>query len=65
MLHQTVGDLADQLVPLCAEDAVVVISFRRVDRVTLEVLRDAVRVGASRIALTDGLANPVARLAIS
>jgi len=63
MLHQTVGDLADQLVPLCAEDAVVVISFRRVDRVTLEVLRHAVRVGASRIALTDGLANPVARLA--
>lgn len=63
MLHQTVGDLADQLVPLCAEDAVVVISFRRVDRVTLGVLRHAARVGASRIALTDSLANPVARLA--
>jgi DNA-binding MurR/RpiR family transcriptional regulator len=63
MLHQTVGDLADQLVPLSADDAVVVISFRRVDRVTLEVLRHAARVGASRIALTDGLANPVARLA--
>jgi DNA-binding MurR/RpiR family transcriptional regulator len=63
LLNQTVGDLADQLVPLNADDAVVVISFRRVDRVTLEVLRHAVRVGASRIALTDGLANPVARLA--
>lgn len=63
LLHQSAGDLADQLVPLCANDAVVVISFRRVDRVTLEVLRHAARVGASRIALTDGLSNPVARLA--
>lgn len=63
LLQQTVGDLADQLVPLTAEDAVVVVSFRRVDRVTLAVLRHAARVGAGRIALTDGLANPIARLA--
>ena len=63
LLQQTVGDLADQLVPLNADDAVVVISFRRVDRVTIEVLKHAARVGASRIALTDGLTNPVARLA--
>jgi DNA-binding MurR/RpiR family transcriptional regulator len=56
LLNQTVGDLADQLVPLNADDAVVVISFRRVDRVTLEVLRHAARVGASRIA-RDGRAR--------
>jgi DNA-binding MurR/RpiR family transcriptional regulator len=62
LLNQTVGDLADQLVPLCADDAVIVISFRRVDRVTLVVLRHAAKVGASRIALTDGLSNPIARL---
>lgn len=63
LLQQTVGDLADQLVPLTAEDAVVVVSFRRVDRVTLAVLQHAARVRAGRIALTDGLSNPVARLA--
>lgn len=63
LLLPTVGDLADQLVPLCSEDTVVVISFRRVDRITLEVLRHATRVGASRIALTDSLSSPLARLA--
>jgi DNA-binding MurR/RpiR family transcriptional regulator len=63
LLAQTSGDLADQLVPLTAADAVVAISFRRVDRVTLAVLRHAARVGASRVALTDGLSNSVARLA--
>ena len=63
LLAQTSGDLADQLVPLTAADTVVAISFRRVDRVTLAVLRHAARVGASRVALTDGLSNPVARLA--
>lgn len=63
LLNQTVGDLADQLVPLDAEDALVVISFRRVDRVTMAVLRHAARVGAGRVALTDGLFNPIARLA--
>lgn len=63
LLAQTSGDLADQLVTLAATDAVVAISFRRVDRVTLAVLRHATRVGANRVALTDGLSNPVSRLA--
>ena len=63
LLAQTSGDLADQLVPLTATDMLVAISFRRVDRVTLAVLRHAARVGAGRVALTDGLSNPVARLA--
>jgi DNA-binding MurR/RpiR family transcriptional regulator len=63
LLNQTAGDLADQLVPLSADDALVVISFRRVDRVTLAVLRHAARTGAARLALTDGLSNPIARLA--
>jgi DNA-binding MurR/RpiR family transcriptional regulator len=63
LLTQGSGDLADQLVPLVADDTVVAISFRRVDRVTLAVLRHAARVGAGRVALTDGLSNPVARLA--
>jgi DNA-binding MurR/RpiR family transcriptional regulator len=63
LLAQTSGDLADQLVPLSTADTVVAISFRRVDRVTLAVLRHAARVGAGRVALTDGLSNSVARLA--
>jgi DNA-binding MurR/RpiR family transcriptional regulator len=63
LLAQTSGDLADQLVPLTAADTVVAVSFRRVDRVTLAVLRHAARVGAGRVALTDGLSNSVARLA--
>lgn len=63
LLAQTSGDLADQLVPLAADDVVVAISFRRVDRVTLAVLRHAARVGAGRLALTDGLSNEIARLA--
>ncbi|MGN6809673.1 MAG: MurR/RpiR family transcriptional regulator [Thermomicrobiales bacterium] len=63
MLTQASGDLADQLMPVTPADAVVAISFRRLDRVTLAVLRHASRVGARRIALTDGLSNPLARLA--
>ncbi len=63
LLAQTSGDLADQLVSLTAADTLVAISFRRVDRVTLAVLRHAARVGAGRVALTDGLSNPIARLA--
>lgn len=62
LLNQTAGDLADQLVPLGAGDLVVAISFRRVDRVSLAVLRHAIRVGAGRLAITDGLSNSLARL---
>jgi DNA-binding MurR/RpiR family transcriptional regulator len=63
ILAQNVGDLADQLVGLEAGDALVVISFRRVDPVTVKVLRHAVRTGAGTIAITDHLSGPLARLA--
>ena len=63
LLTQGGGDLPDQLMLVGPSDAVVAISFRRLDRVTLAVMRHASRVGARRIALTDGLSNPLARLA--
>ncbi len=63
ILSQAAGDLPDQLADLAADDALVAISFRRLDRVTVQVLRHAARVGARTIALTDHLSNPAARLA--
>ncbi len=63
ILSQAAGDLPDQLAGLEADDALVAISFRRVDRVTVTVLRHAVRAGAKTIAITDHLSSPVARLA--
>jgi DNA-binding MurR/RpiR family transcriptional regulator len=63
MLSQASGDLPDQLVSLSAEDALVAISFRRVDRVTVGVLRHAARAGAKTIGISDHLSSPVARFA--
>ena len=62
-VEDTAGAAATAGAVIAAADTVVAISFRRVDRVTLAVLRHAARVGASRVALTDGLSNSVARLA--
>lgn len=61
LLSQAAGDLADQLVDLAPDDTLVVISMRRVDRVGVDVLRHAARVGARTVAITDHRSNPVAR----
>jgi DNA-binding MurR/RpiR family transcriptional regulator len=63
LLSQASGDLPDQLVGLTSEDALVTISFRRVDRATVGVLRHAVRAGARTIGISDHLSSPVARYA--
>jgi len=61
ILTGSAGDLPDQLLGLGAGDVVVGISFRRIDRLTVEVLRQARALGAMTIALTDHRSSPVAR----
>ena len=63
LLNQTGGDLPDQLVDMSARDVLVAISFRRVDRATVDVLKQAVRVGATTVGIGDHLSSPVARTA--
>ena len=63
ILSQVAGDLPDQLIDLDAGDALAAISFRRVDRATVNVLRHAGDVGARTIVLTDHLTGPAARAA--
>ncbi len=61
LLNQAAGDLPDQLVLFQREDALVVISFRRVDRVALRVLHYARERGLPVIGITDHLSSPIAR----
>lgn len=63
LLSQAAGDLPDQLVGLSRGDALVAISFRRVDRTTVKVLKNARERGAQTIAMTDHLSSPAARAA--
>lgn len=63
LISHEFGDLPDQLLGLDAKDVVVAIGFRRVDRVTVAVLKRARTVGARTIALTDHRSSPAARLA--
>ena len=63
LLNQEAGDLPDQLLGLVPDDVVVAVSFRRVDRMTVNVLRHARSVGATAIALTDHRSSPAARAA--
>lgn len=63
VIDQSAGDVADQLIGLGAQDAVVAISFRRVDRMTVSVLKRARKVGASTIALSDHRSSPASRAA--
>jgi DNA-binding MurR/RpiR family transcriptional regulator len=58
-----VGDLPDQLLGLGPGQAVVAISFRRVDRAAVTVLKHAHTSGATTIGLVDSLSSPVARAA--
>lgn len=61
ILNQTGGDLEDQLIDLGPEDALVAISFRRMDQVMVNVVRYASQVGAKTIVISDHLSNPVSR----
>jgi DNA-binding MurR/RpiR family transcriptional regulator len=63
LLNQTGGDLPDQLLDMSADDALVVISFRRVDRASVDVLKHAARVGATSVGIGDHLSGPLARTA--
>lgn len=63
ILTGSAGDLPDQLLGIGTGDLVVAISFRRVDRLTVEVLRQSRVLGASTIALTDHRSSPAARAA--
>jgi DNA-binding MurR/RpiR family transcriptional regulator len=63
LLNQTVGDLPDQLLDMNDDDVLVAISFRRVDRATVDVLKHASRVGAQIVGIGDHLSSPVARSA--
>ncbi|MDQ3443449.1 MAG: MurR/RpiR family transcriptional regulator [Chloroflexota bacterium] len=63
LLTQHAGDVPDQLLGLESDDVVVAVSFRRVDRMTVNVLRQARSVGATAIALTDHRSSPAARAA--
>jgi DNA-binding MurR/RpiR family transcriptional regulator len=61
ILNQTGGDLEDQLIDLGPEDALLAVSFRRMDRVMVNVVRYAAEVGAKTIVISDHLSNPVSR----
>lgn len=63
VLDQTAGDLPDQLLSIGAGDVVVAISFRRVDRMTVQVLTHAREAGAETIVITDHPSSPAARAA--
>ncbi|MDE3074035.1 MAG: MurR/RpiR family transcriptional regulator [Chloroflexota bacterium] len=63
LLATPYGDLADQLAQMTADDVLITISFRRVDRVSVAVTNHGCGIGATTIAITDHLSNPLARLA--
>jgi DNA-binding MurR/RpiR family transcriptional regulator len=63
LLNQTGGDLPDQLLDMNDQDVLVAVSFRRVDRATVDVLKQAARVGAQIVGIGDHLSSPVARSA--
>ncbi|MEJ7838004.1 MAG: MurR/RpiR family transcriptional regulator [Thermomicrobiales bacterium] len=63
LLTQAAGDVPDQLLGLGSGDLVVAISFRRVDRVTVDVLKRARQQGAATVALADHRSSAAARAA--
>ena len=63
LLNQIGGDLPDQLLDMSDNDVLVAISFRRVDRAAVDVLKHADRVGATTVGIGDHLSSPVARTA--
>jgi DNA-binding MurR/RpiR family transcriptional regulator len=63
LLSEEAGGLADQLAMLTPDDALVAISFRRVDRVTVSAVKHASNAGTTTIAISDALHSPIARMA--
>lgn len=63
VLSQTAGDLGDQLIDLAPDEILIAISFRRLDRITVELVRQAADAGVTTLAITDHRANALARLA--
>jgi DNA-binding MurR/RpiR family transcriptional regulator len=63
VLSQAAGDLPDQLIGLGKGDLVIAVSFRRVDRVTVDVLKRAREQGADSIAIADHRSSAAARAA--
>jgi DNA-binding MurR/RpiR family transcriptional regulator len=63
ILNQAAGDLPDQLIGLGQGDLVIAVSFRRVDRVTVDVLKRGREQGAATIAIADHRSSAAARAA--
>jgi DNA-binding MurR/RpiR family transcriptional regulator len=63
IMQQTAGDLADQLIPLAQQDALVAVSLRRTDRIAVDVARQARRSGARVLVITDHRSSVITRLA--
>jgi DNA-binding MurR/RpiR family transcriptional regulator len=63
VLNQAAGDLPDQLIPMDAEDALIAVSLRRVDRVTVDVMHHAHRTRAAMVVITDHRSSVITRLA--
>jgi DNA-binding MurR/RpiR family transcriptional regulator len=61
LISQAAGDVPDQLLGLGKGDVVVAVSFRRVDRMTVNVLRRARILGATTVAVTDHRSSPASR----
>lgn len=63
VLSQAAGDLEDQLLNMGPEDALVGISFRRIDSLVVKVVSHAASAGAKSIVITDHISCQPARLA--
>ncbi len=63
VLNQGAGDLEDQLITMGPQDALIAVSFRRLDRIMVNVVRHASQLGARTIVISDQLSSPATRLA--
>ena len=63
VLSQAAGDLEDQLLNIATDDALVAISFRRIDTLIAKVVEHSVSVGARSIVITDHISCQPARMA--
>lgn len=63
LLSQTAGDLIDQLITLGPDDVLVAFSMRRIDRVAVDVVREAHGVKAKVIVVTDHRSSVITRFA--
>jgi DNA-binding MurR/RpiR family transcriptional regulator len=61
LLNLAAGNLPDQLARMDRSDALIAISFQRIDTLTLAAIQHASSVGAASIAITDSVGNPLAR----